>query len=198
MGKSRTGFHPVGTLNGSPYQGRIRAFGWGGAFTVNIGDLVVLDTNGLANKLPAALGTVANILGVVVGTARATPQDLSSTTMSLNGTTSTLNLEKKALSSAGTVYVTVGKDVVYLAQTNFGARSAIDIGNTANVVAAAPADPTPSNIGMSGMELDGKSIGQSAAALVKIIGIPKDPDRYGNTVLCVLNKTVFDEQTAGI
>jgi hypothetical protein len=124
-----------------------------------------------------------------------TVQDLSATTVSLSGTTTNPDLNRHRLSAAGYVRVSTDRRQYFRACCNKAMVTA-NIGETCNILLGA--DPTASNIGRSGHQLHAGEIGTSNLGLFKIVGIPRDPDRYANEVIVHLNRSVFDPFVAGI
>ena len=171
--KNRTGYYPVGTLNGSPWFGGVRRFVANTvAANVCVGDLVSLDALGKA-QVTAAGGT--NILGAVVGI-----EPVTRTTSSVQA--SSLTLERVYLPSAasGTTYVRVACDPFTIFETVLGNTTtplfANSIGENFDILTTAGGQQSPSTTPLGPAVLDGGNPLGNVSGQVIVMAIPEYPD----------------------
>lgn len=133
-----SGARPVGTLDGSPYNAAVRSYSVDSSNATAIfrGDFITLEDDG--NVAPAAAGGL--ILGVCVGIK---PD---------RATAATEHPGYLPASTAGTIFVEVGRDVVYEIQDDGvgGTPVATLVGSNADIVAGSGSTTT----GISAHELD--------------------------------------------
>jgi hypothetical protein len=168
------GFKPVGTINGSPWTGFIRAYeADASSGSIFVGDLVIMEDDGFV--APATAGATA-LLGVCVGALEHMPVKVGGITSKFMAATSPTGRSHHLTGSAGVVLVTVGPHVIYEAQEDDGgtALTVAAIGSNADILATAGSTTT----GLSAMEIDRSTItdGSPGTAQLKIIGLVDRPD----------------------
>lgn len=154
------GFTPVGTLSGSAWEGAVRAYSVDSSNATAIfpGDAITLEADG--NVTPAAAGGV--ILGVCVG-------------VKVNkAVAATEHPGYLPASTAGTVYVSVGSDVIYEIQEDGvgGAMTADAIGSNVDHIAGAGSTTT----GRSAHELDSSTETAAGSAGFRVIDYVRKED----------------------
>ena len=162
-----SGFRPVTTLSGAPYNGQMRKF-----YTDTdcfLGDLMIQDAASVVNAISdgasqgvtrATSATASLVVGVVVGW----EPDPGSLTRPYH-----------AGSATYAVYLCVDPNVIYECQDNGAATliAAADVGLNYDIVVTAGTTAT----GVSNMEVDSGTNGAATAATpVKLIGIVDRPD----------------------
>lgn len=164
------GFTPVGTMNGSPWCGTVRAFQADNTSDIFPGDLLELGADG---KVVAATATGTNCIGVMVG--RLPSQSANTTTgvMDQQLDNGTISLERSWYDASadvtGWILVTVGPDVLYEVQCT-GTIAITEIGTNADLIAT-----TGSTIkGRSQQELSATV--SSVAAQLRIVGLAQRID----------------------
>ena len=188
MAIERPGFHPVGTMSGSPWQGACTTFNVAaGAADIFIGDVVCLAADGSVNSANAiAVTALTNIVGVMVGKVPVTKQDPAQ--INLDHANTTPALEKLYSDGAGTILVCTAPDTIYEVDGD-EALTVAAVGQTANISPVAGNGGSTST-GMSGMQLDATT-GVLATAPFKIIAKPKGADIYANTVHVVVANHMY-------
>lgn len=151
---------PVMTLDGSPFNGPTRPYAVdaSNATAVFRGDFVTLEADG--NVTPAAAGGV--LLGVVTGV----KVDRS--------VAATEHPGYLPASTAGTVFVAVGEDVLYEMQED-GVTSTLteaDVGANIDIIAGAGSTTT----GISAHELDSDTVTSAGSAQLRIVDFIDRPD----------------------
>lgn len=174
-----SGFRPIGTVSGAPWQGHLMTFDVdsSNATAIFLGDLIALEADG--NVAPAAAGST-QLLGACVGIYHSDPGD--STGRSLEGGGSNdLNLSLKYLpaNTAGKILVTVGPDVLYEAQEDSAVSSLALTDRGANVDFVAGAGSTTT--GRSGYEIDSDTVTTIASAPLRIVDIVRREDNEVGT-----------------
>lgn len=192
---SRTGFWPVGTVSGAPWQGSVRRYGVDGATNICIGDPVELQANGTL-KLLTTGGTA--FMGVVVGT-----EPVTKSTTSVQGGSTTLEVKYIPKGTAGKVLVCTAADTIYECTANFGANTTT-IGTHANAIVA---DNTAVSVAkISSATLDSKNLVTTAGGTFRVIDIVDRVDNAedagtdgSNTkVLVVLNAGLAKAGVVGV
>jgi len=175
------GFRPVNNLDGADYTGGVVTYGVdsGHASLLAVGDLVRItgqsDANGLQEVDAAA--AAQTITGCIV----AIDRNIS-------------DLEQSGLpaSTAGTVKVAVGRNLLMEAPTS-AAVAAADVGGNADIVATAAT--ASGGLVNSNMTVNTGSVG-SATAQIRIEGLKDGGTAAGSTVYCRINESTFD--TVGV
>lgn len=162
---NKTGFYPVGTLTGSPWNSSVRRF-VANTLTCNIckGDLVSLSFDGKVNPV---VGADSNIIGACVGF-----EPISKTTTSVQG--ASLSLEKQYIEkgATGTRYVQVVTDPFAVYETivaNGGTVNIVtaNIGENYGILSTAGGQQSPSSKPVSPSTLDlGNPLGNAVGQLV--------------------------------
>ena len=193
MASERTGFHPVGTLSGSPWQGSVKAYSVAaGAADIFVGDPVVLVGDGSVNTMNAAAINASNCVGVMVGRVVSQKQDASGT-INLDNSNTDPKLETLYSDAAGYVLVCDSPDVILEVDAD-EALTVAAVGNNANVAKAAAGGNTLT--GKSGMRLDA-TVATASGNPFKIVAKPKGADIYANTVHVVFNNHAFSRPSTG-
>lgn len=191
MASERTGFHPIGTMSGSPWQGSLKEFPVVAASAdIFIGDVVCLTAAGGVNSANAVgVTAITNIVGVMVSKVPATRQDPNQ--INLDHSNTDPASETLYSAGAGTVLVCTAPDTIYEVDGD-EALTAAAVGQTANI---SPVAGNGGNTltGKSGMQLDATT-GALATAPFKIIAKPKGADVYANRVHVVCANHMFAGQ----
>ena len=144
MANSNTpfGFRPVGTISGSKWVGSVQKFpvDASNGTAIGIGSAVILEDDGNCGSAPAG----GDILGVCVGV------------VVNNAVAGTVHPGYLPASTAGTILVSVGSDVLYEVQEDSagGAMVAGNVGSNGDLVVGAVSTVT----GVSAMTLDSSDV----------------------------------------
>lgn len=180
---------PVGTLNGSPWQGSVREYpvDSSNATAIFQGDFITLEDDG--NVAPAAAGGV--LLGVCVGIR----PSLS--------VTQTIHPGYLPASTAGYVLVCTAPEAIYEIQEDSvgGAMVATNVGSMGDIVAGTGSTTT----GVSAHELDSSDViakdASAASAQLQVLALV---DRVDNEIgtnakwHVVINEHAFNPRTTGL
>lgn len=133
---ARTGFWPVGTASGSPWQSSVRRFRHGaGEEAVALGDVVALNTDtGNANAVIA--GSV-NIIGVCVGVHPTPPPEDGVGNLGTDQVDLTLGGRFIANAAAGFVDVVTAPDGLFRCYAANGSLTTAEIGENVDIIAGA-------------------------------------------------------------
>lgn len=184
-----SGMRPVSTLSGGPWQGHVRAYPVDSSNGTAIfrGDPIKLEDDG--NVAPATAGDL--LLGVCVGV----KVD--------RATAATEHPGYLPASTAGTVLVCVGPDVIYEIQEDSvgGAMVATNVGSNGDIAVTAGSTTT----GNSKVELDSSDViakdASAASAQLLVLGLVDRPDNAIGTEakwLVRINESVFLPGSAGL
>ena len=164
------GFTPVGTMNGSSWEGTVRAFQADDTSDIFPGDLLELGDDG---KVVAATATGTNCIGVMVGHVK---QQYANTTTGVwdnQLTSGSIALERTyydaSADTTGWILVTVGPDVLYEVQCT-GTIAVTEIGTNADLIATTGSTTK----GRSQQELSATV--SSDAAQLRIVGLAQRID----------------------
>lgn len=170
------GFKPVMYLNGSPWNGKARAYvvPASNATALFVGDLVKQEgsgdaVTGLTTVIQAVAGDAT--LGPVVGIEVSTPTFDSGTS---HGAVTLDTPLYRLASTRRIVYVADDRDIVFEVQEDAvgGALAVASIGLNANFIVGAGSTTT----GASGMQLDTSTAATTAALPLKILGFVRRED----------------------
>jgi len=184
-----SGLRPVGTISGAPWMGHVRSFPVDSSNGTAIyrGDAVKLEDDG--NIAPATAGDL--LLGVCVGV------EVDRTVAA------TEHPGYLPASTAGTIMVCVGPDVIYEIQEDSvgGAMVATNVGSNGDIAVTAGSTVT----GNSKMELDSSDViskdSSAATAQLLVLGLVDRPDNAIGTEakwLVRINESVFLHGSAGL
>lgn len=169
-----SGATPVGTISGSPWNAAVRPYSVdsSNATAIFVGDFVTLEADG--NCTPAAAGGV--ILGVCVGIKKIAEDEFG---VSGYHTAPNLDIRYLPASTAGTILVSVGNDILYEVQEDsVGSNLALtDVGANIDLIAGAGSTTT----GNSAHELDSSTVTAAGSAQLRIIGKVNRPDNAVGT-----------------
>ena len=175
------GFHPIGTLSGSPWQSSTKRFyldGTANTIAIGVGGIVVMTAGGYLNGI-AAGGGGADIMGLVVGIPPA-PGTFSTTTgitdFSLSATEPTLtgaDANHVNASEAGYIDVCTAPDLLMVGQEDGDTTplTLADIGAAVDIIDGG-IDATTGN---STMEIDSSSKGTTAGDPLKLLELHQVP-----------------------
>lgn|SRR5574341_823043 len=156
-----SGFHPVGTLHGGPWNSRVNKYyvSANDATVIGVGDLVKLDGQNDSAGIPSITQAAANevCVGVVVGRIYTTPENLSQ--------------QHRPASTAAYMLVCDDPDVLMLSQGD-GTDVAASVGLNVNFIVAAANTTT----GTSGMEVDTESAATTNTLPLRIHSFVQSPD----------------------
>lgn len=184
-----SGMRPVSTLSGGPWQGHVRSYpvDSSNATAIFRGDPIKLEDDG--NVAPATAGDL--LLGVCVG-------------VKVDRTVAaTEHPGYLPASTAGTVMVCVGPDVIYEIQEDSvgGAMVATNVGSNGDIAVTAGSTTT----GNSKVELDSSDViakdASAASAQLLVLGLVDRPDNAIGTEakwLVRINESVFLPGSAGL
>lgn len=191
------GLTPVGTMNGSPWTGKLKLYECD-ASAANIfpGDLVTREADGKIKAVTSAADT--NMLGACVAVLEHHPGKTNGTTDHSLSTGALSNIKYHATGATGVILVAVGPDVLYEAQED-GDTSTIALADVgANVDATLTVGSTTT--GRSLMELDSDTV-VATTAMLRIVEMVDAPDNELGSTGCRwivrLNEHHFAD-TAGI
>lgn len=184
-----SGLRPVTTISGGPWMGHVRSFPVDSSNGTAIyrGDAIKLEDDG--NVAPATAGDL--LLGVCVGV------EVDRTVAA------TEHPGYLPASTAGTVMVAVGPDVIYEIQEDSvgGAMVATNVGSNGDIAVTAGSTVT----GNSKMELDSSDViskdSSAATAQLLVLGLVDRPDNAIGTEakwLVRINESVFLHGSAGL
>lgn len=184
------GLRPVTTLSGGPWMGHVRSFPVDSSNGTAIfrGDAIILEDDG--NVAPYASGGGV-LLGVCVGAEVA------------RAVAATEHPGYLPASTAGTVMVCVGPDVIYEIQEDSvgGAMVATNVGSNGDIAVTAGSTTT----GVSKMELDSSDViakdSSAASAQLLVLGLVDRPDNAIGTEakwLVRINESIFLHGSAGL
>lgn len=184
-----SGLRPVGTISGAPWQGHVRSYPVDSSNGTAIfrGDPIKLEDDG--NVAPATAGDL--LLGVCVGV------EVSRTVAA------TEHPGYLPASTAGTVMVCVGPDVIYEIQEDSvgGAMVATNVGSNGDIAVTAGSTTT----GNSKVELDSSDViakdASAASAQLLVLALVDRPDNEIGTEakwLVRINESVFLPGSAGL
>lgn len=163
------GLTPIGTLDGSPFNGNIRVYpvAAGNGTAIFQGDAIILNDDGTVSPATAGAALLGVCTGVIVNRAIA----------------ATEHPGYLPASTAGYVEVCVGTDVLYeIAEDSVGgAMVATNVGSNGDLVAGAGSTTT----GRSGHVLDSSDVilndATPASAQLRVIAlVPRDDNAVGN------------------
>lgn len=160
------GFRPVGTLAGAPWNANVFAYNVdsSNATAVFKGDAITLEADG--NVTPAAAGGI--VLGVCVGV-KPNP-----------AVAATMHPGYLPASTAGVVYVSVGRDTLYEIQEDGDSSQLALTSVGANVDHIAGSGSTTT--GISAHELDSSTLTSAGSAGFRIVGfIDRADNEVGST-----------------
>lgn len=145
---AKTGFWPVGTLSGSPWQGSVKRYRHGATDeAVALGDVVMLTTNtGNAN---AAIAGSVNIIGVCVGIEPTPAPDLGVGNLGTGQVDLDVGGKYIANAAVGFVHVVTAPDALYRAYAANGSLTIAEIGENVDLIAG-----SNSTAGVSGHVFD--------------------------------------------
>ena len=128
------GFTPVGTMNGSSWEGTVRAFQADNTSDIFPGDMLALGADG---KVVAATATGTELIGVMVGHIKQQPANATTGIWDQQLGNSSIALERTyydaSADTSGWILVTVGPDVLYEVQCA-GSLALADVGLNAAIV----------------------------------------------------------------
>lgn len=136
------GFTPVGTIDGSPWTGKVRLYECdASAASIFPGDLVIMEADG---KVAPAGATSTNILGACVGVLEHHPGKTNGTTDHSLSTGALSHIKYHATGAAGVVLVAAGPDVLMEAQEDGDTTplTLAAIGSNIDIVATAGSTTT--------------------------------------------------------
>lgn len=192
MATERTGFYPVGTISGSPWQGALREFPVAaGASDIFIGDPVVLVGDGTVNTMNACAVDEANIVGIMVSKVVASKQDPAQ--INLDHSNTDPKLETLYSDGAGDILVACAPDLIMEVDAD-AALTKTAVGNNANIVKGTSGGNT--STGKSGMRLDA-TVATASTNPFTVYAKPKGADVYANTVHVIFNNHAFKQGATG-
>lgn len=168
------GFKPIGTLTGVPWNAATRTYSVasGNGTAIFPGDAVTLASDGTVT--PAAAGGI--ILGVCVGVLPTVVDEFG-----VSGYHAALNLQRSYLpaSTAGTILVAVGPDILYEVQEDSDASNLAlaDVGANVDHIAGAGSTTT----GVSAHELDSSTVTSAGSAGFRLVAKVNSPDNAVGT-----------------
>ena len=165
-----TGFIPVGTMSGSPWEGYVRPYRVSGSLTdIYIGDMVTMTADGTVDAADAG---ETDLLGVMVGRGEFASQEASGPNLTTGNNDLTRTYYDASADGATRVLVAVGPDVLYEVQEDSagGALALTAIGANADILATAG-----SGNAYSSQELDSSTLATTAAQL-RIVDIVRRAD----------------------
>jgi hypothetical protein len=172
------GFRPVNDMSSNSYTGKVTTFGVaaGHSTILAVGDLVRItgtaDATGLQQVDAAA--AAQTITGCIVAV------DFNPSNLETGG--------GLAASTAGTVKVATGRDLLLEAPTSTTV-AVTDVGGNAEIVATAAT--ATGGLVNSNMTVDTSSVG-SATAQIRIEGLKDGGTAAGSTVYCRINESTYN------
>lgn len=188
----RTGFWPVGTLDGSPWNARLEKRECdASAENIFLGDMVKLEADGKVNVVSAVTdviyGSVVGVLPIVPPN----PQD----TLALAGSTE-VPLATKYSDGADSLLICPASGTIYSAESTI-AQGAANVGEVTNITTTAGSTTT----GLSAQAVLGGG-GVGAAGQFKILAIKpeigNETSSVNTKVLVMVNQSFLTPGTVGI